>query len=176
VVVRFEGAATGPLLQTITGVAQSANSQNVVSNPQTMNEVIAETIADRRFSMMVLGAFASAALLLASLGIYGVVSYLVGLRTHELGIRLALGAKRIAILRLVLTHGMKMAIGGVAIGLLASFGLTGLIRGTLYGVSPTDPVTFVAIAALLTIVALLACYVPARRATKVDPLTALREE
>ena len=95
---------------------QSHSSQNVISNMQTMNEVIADSLAQRRFSMMILGSFAAAALLLASLGIYGVISYLVGQRMHELGIRLALGAKRTDVLRLVLGHGMKMAIAGIAIG------------------------------------------------------------
>ena len=141
-----------------------------------MNEVIAESLAQRRFAMILLGAFAAAALLLASLGIYGVISYLVGQRTHEIGIRVALGASRAQILKLVLGHGLKMTLAGVALGLVAAFGLMRLIRTMLYGVGPNDVATFAIVAVLLTVIALLACYIPARRATKVDPLVALRNE
>ncbi len=141
-----------------------------------MNEVIAGSLATRRFSMTLLNAFAVVALLLASVGLYGVISYLVGQRTREFGIRLALGARRPDILRLVLNHGMKMALGGVALGLVAALGMTRLLAGMLYGVSATDPATFAVIALVLTAVGLLACFVPAWRATKVDPLVALRHE
>jgi predicted permease len=174
VITRFEGAS--PPFESIRHVVQSQNKQNVVSRPQTMNEVIAASLAQQRFSMILLDAFAVVALLLASLGLYGVISYLVGQRTHELGIRLALGAQRSDVLRLVLGHGMKMALGGVALGLLAALGLTRLLAKMLYGVSTTDPATFAVITLLLMTVALLACFVPARRATKVDPLVALRYE
>ena len=167
----------GPSVFTsIRSVVQQQNNQNVISNAQTMNEVIADSLAQRRFAMIVLGAFAAAALLLASLGIYGVISYLVGQRTHEIGIRVALGASRRDILTLVLGHGLRMTLLGVALGLVAAFGLTRLMRTLLYGVGATDPATFAIIAALLTVIALLACYLPARRATKVDPLVALRTE
>jgi ABC-type antimicrobial peptide transport system permease subunit len=174
VVTRYEGGS--PPFDSIRRLVQNHNKQNVISRPQTMNEVIAGTLADRRFSMILLEAFAVVALLLASLGLYGVISYLVGQRTHELGIRLALGAQRRDVLRLVLGHGMKMALGGVALGLIAALGLTRLLSKMIYGVSATDPVTFAIITLLLTMVALLACFVPARRATKVDPLVALRYE
>jgi len=141
-----------------------------------MNQVIADSLAQRRFSMILLDSFAAVALLLASVGLYGVISYLVGQRTHELGIRIALGARPMNVLGLVLGHGMKMALGGVALGLIAALGLTRLLTKMLYGVRNTDPATFAVVAFLLTIVALLACFIPARRATKVDPLIALRYE
>jgi predicted permease len=178
VVVSSDGSGgSGPaFLASLRNVIQSHSNQNVISNAQTMNEVISDSLAERRFSMIILGSFAAAALLLASMGIYGVVSYFVGQRTHELGIRLALGANRTDIYRLVLGDGMKMTLGGIGIGLLAAFGLTRLIRNMLFGVSAADPATFVVISALLALVALFACYIPARRATKVDPLAALRHE
>jgi len=182
VVVRYESVAgetgSGPstILDSIRKVVQSQNSENVIFGPQTMNEVIADSLAARRFSMILLEGFAAVALLLASIGLYGVISYLVGQRTHELGIRLALGAQRGDVLRLVLSHGMKMALSGVALGLAAALGLTRLMTGMLYGVSATDPATFAGIALLLATVALVACFVPAWRATKVDPLVALRHE
>jgi predicted permease len=174
VVTRFDGAS--PPLDSIRQVVQSQNKQNVISRSQTMNEVIAASLAQQRFSMILLDAFAVVALLLASLGLYGVISYLVGQRTHELGIRLALGAQRSDVLRLVLSHGMKMALGGVGLGLLAALGLTRMLGKMLYGVSATDPATFAVITLVLTTVALLACFIPARRATRVDPLVALRYE
>jgi ABC-type antimicrobial peptide transport system permease subunit len=174
-----DGGAWAPLtalFDSIRSVVQSQNSQNVIFGPQTMNEVIADSLAAQRFSMILLNAFAVVALLLASVGLYGVISYLVGQRTHELGVRFALGAQRTDVLRLVVNHGMKMALGGVALGVVAALGLTRLLAGMLYGVSATDPATFAIIALLLVMVALLACFVPAWRATKVDPIIALRQE
>jgi predicted permease len=175
VVARAEAAAPG-LWDSIRRVVQSHNRENVIFRPQTMNEIIAGSLAQRRFSMTLLNAFAVAALLMASVGLYGVISYLVGQRTSELGVRMALGAGRKDVLRLVVNHGMKMAMGGVALGLLAALGLTRLLAKMLYGVSATDPATFTVIALLLIAVALLACFVPAWRATKVDPLVCLRHE
>ena len=175
VVALSDGSGPAPF-DSIRRVVQSQNKQNVISQPQTMNEVIAGSLAPQRFSMILLDAFAAVALLLASLGLYGVISYLVGRRTHELGIRLALGAQRKDVLRLVLSYGMKMALAGVALGLVAALGLTRLLSKMLYSVSATDPATFTVIALLLMTVALLACFVPALRATKVDPLVALRYE
>lgn len=171
-------AGTGPqsLLDSIRRVVQSQNSGNILSRARTMNEVIAGTLAPQRFSMILLDAFAAVALLLASVGLYGVVSCLVGQRTQELGTRVALGAQRRDILRLVLSHGMKMALGGVGLGLLAALGLTRMLANLLFGVSATDPATFAVTALLLAAVALLASFVPAWRATTVDPIEALRCE
>jgi ABC-type antimicrobial peptide transport system permease subunit len=121
-----------------------------------------------------LGAFAVLALVLSSVGIYGVISYLVARRTQEIGIRMALGADRLKVLRLVLRNGMRLAALGVAIGLAGALALTRLMANMLYGVSATDPVTFIGLAALLLLVALAACYIPARRAMRVDPVIALR--
>lgn len=174
VFVRYDGS-TAPF-DSIRRVVQNHNQENVVSQPQTMTEVVADSLAAQRFSMILLEAFAVMALLLASLGLYGVISYFVGQRTHELGIRMALGAQRRDVLRLILGDGMKMTLAGVVIGVLAALGLTRLLVTMLYGVSPTDPLTYGVIALLLTVVAVLACILPARRAMKVDPLIALRYE
>lgn len=179
VVVRSDGSAgniSSGLVNSLRRVSESQNNQNVISGAQTMNEVIGDSLSQQRFSLSLLGAFAGVALLLASLGIYGVISYLVGQRTQELGLRLALGAQRRDVLQLILSHGMKLTLAGVALGLVAALGLTRLIAKMLYGVSATDPITYVVITLLLVTIALLACLAPAWRATQVDPLTALRDE
>jgi putative ABC transport system permease protein len=152
------------------------NKDQAVFNVRTMEEIVSQNVAPRRFSMLLLTVFAVVALLLASIGIYGMLSYAVAQRTREIGLRMTLGAQRGDVLRLVIAHGMKLALVGVVLGLIASLALTRTMTNLLFGVSATDPVTFVGIAFLLALVALLACWVPARRATKVDPIIALRYE
>ncbi len=147
-----------------------------VFGERTMTQVAAESMSRRRFTMQLVGLFGILALLLAAVGIYGVIAYSVTQRTREIGIRVALGASKSAILRWVLKQGMVLTIAGVVIGLGVAFALTRWLRSLLFGVGPTDIVTFGALAALLTVVALIACYIPARRATKVEPLVALRDE
>ena len=137
---------------------------------------MSDSLGRHRFVMFLLAAFGAVALLLGSVGIYGVISYAVGQRTSEIGIRMALGARRKDVLRLVLRHGVIVAILGIAIGVAAAFGLTRLMSHLLYGVSATDPLTFAGVAAGLTAVAVAACYLPARRATRVDPMIALRHD
>jgi len=175
VMVRSD-ASVSALLESLRRTNQQINSEQVIYQPQTMDDILAGTLAARRFSMILFSVFAGLALLLSSIGIYGVICYLVGQRTREIGIRVALGARRADVLRLVLGHGVRMAVVGVTIGVAASLGFTQLMAGMLYGVSPADPITFIGVAAILTLVALAACYMPARRAMRVDPNVALRYE
>ena len=147
-----------------------------VFGAQTLDEMVSASLSERRFSMEMVGLFALTALLLAALGIYGVISYIVSERTHEIGIRLALGAQRQNILRMVLRQGLSLALAGAAVGLAGALIVSHLMAGQLYGVRPTDPLTFAGVGLLLIGVALLACYIPARRAIRVDALVALKYE
>jgi putative ABC transport system permease protein len=175
VVLRTEEAHPATL-ESIRDAISRMNQQQFIYDVRPLDEVISKSLATQRFSMILLGAFAALALLLASVGIYGVVSYLVGQRTHEIGIRMALGAQRLQILRLVLERGAVLAAIGIGLGLAAALGMTRLMASLLYGVGATDPLTFVGVTIVLGLVALAACYIPARRATKVDPVVALRYE
>ncbi|HEY7161514.1 MAG TPA: FtsX-like permease family protein, partial [Acidobacteriota bacterium] len=142
----------------------------------TMEQVVQGSFKQSNFAVIILVIFASLALLLAALGIYGVMSYLVAQRTNEIGIRMALGADRNDVLRLILKHGITLAIAGIFIGIVASLAITRLMSDLLYGVSPTDPATFIAIPVVLMLVAFVSCFLPARSATKVDPIVALKYE
>jgi putative ABC transport system permease protein len=155
---------------------QAVDANQPIYGVKTLTQLRAASIAPQRFTLLLLGLFAAVALALAVVGIYGVMSYAVTQRTHELGIRLALGAQGRDVLRLVIGQGMKLALIGVALGVGGALALTRLLKTLLFDVSPADPVTFASIALLLSFVALPACYLPARRATKVDPLVALRAE
>jgi ABC-type antimicrobial peptide transport system permease subunit len=175
VVLRTAGDPAAAMSQVRTAVEQ-VDSRDVIYGVQTLDEVIAGSVAARRFSMILLGIFAGLALVLSCVGIYGVISYVVGQRTHEIGVRMALGAQRGDVMRLVVGEGVRMTLFGVAGGVGASLGLTRLMADQLFGVTPQDPLTFAAVAVVLTLVALLACYLPARRAVRVDPMVALRYE
>jgi len=152
------------------------NSEQVLYGVEPMSDIVSHSLAARRFSMILLGVFAALALILACVGIYGVISYLVGQRTHEIGVRIALGAQRSDVLRLILGQGARMALIGVGIGIVFALGLTQLMASQLFGITPHDPFTFAGVAVVLIFVGLLASYLPARRAMRVDPIVALRYE
>jgi putative ABC transport system permease protein len=164
------------LVAPVRKAVESIDKNQPVSEATTMDEVIAGLVAPRRFQMMLLGLFALLALMLAAVGIYGVVSYSCSLRVHEFGVRMALGAERRDLLGLVIRQGARLALIGVCVGLGGALALTRFLSSMLYGVKPTDPLTLLAVSLLLAVVALLASYIPARRATNVDPMVALRYE
>jgi putative ABC transport system permease protein len=170
---RTAGSAEA-LQESIRGAVQSVDPNLPVFDVHTMDGIVAGSMASRRFALQLMGIFASAALLLAAIGIYGVMAYFVSQRVREIGIRMALGAKRGDVLRMVASRGMVLAGIGAAIGVAASLLATRLISGMLFGVSAYDPLTIVVFAAILTGAALAANYFPARRAAKVDPMVALR--
>jgi predicted permease len=175
VVVRSAPGAPA-VFATVRRVLHEISADLEISGMQTMSQIVAESLAARRFSMILLGCFALLALALAGVGIYGVTSYLVGQKTHEIGLRMALGARRADVLWLVLGQGARTAVLGAAAGLVAALGLTRLMGHLLYGVSATDPLTFAGVVAVLISFALAACYVPASRAMGIDPTVALRRE
>jgi len=164
------------LAATVRKTVWEIDKDQPVSNIRTMEEILLDSIARQRFSMLLLAIFASVALILAAVGIYGVMSYSVAQRTHEIGIRMALGAQTSAVLRLAVGYGLKLVVAGIVIGLIAAFALTRVMSTLLFGVTATDPATFTLISLLLIAVAAIASYIPARRATKVDPIIALRYE
>jgi putative ABC transport system permease protein len=163
-------------LPTMRAAVGKLDPQLPLYNVTTIQGAVDQSLSVRRFALYVLGLFASVALLLAVSGIYGVIGHAVTQRTHEIGIRMALGAARRDVFRLILGEGGKLAVAGVAIGIVASYLVTQFLRTLLYGITPTDPLTFGAVALLLLLTALLACYFPARRASRVDPVIALRSE
>ncbi|MGC2694310.1 MAG: ABC transporter permease [Candidatus Angelobacter sp.] len=175
VFVHQQGSGTANLV-TLRSRVLEFNSELVVHNPEDLEKSVADSISSKRFTMTLLGVFAFLALLLASIGIYGVLSYMVGQRTKEIGVRMALGAQKFDVLRLVMKDGARMTMVGILLGLVGALGLTRLMGTMLYGVKPTDPLTFISVAALLCAIAMMACYVPARRAMRVDPMEALRHQ
>ena len=176
VVVRSRGADAAALTPSVRAALKGVDPNLLIWRTETMDELAGQSVAPQRFNVALLGFFAALAMLLAAVGIYGVMSYTVTQRRHEIGIRMALGAQRRDVLRMVVRQGMLLTLLGLGLGLAGALALTRLMAGLLYGVSATDPPVFAAVSLLLAAVALLACYVPARRATKVDPMVALRYE
>jgi predicted permease len=174
-IARTPGDAAS-LASIIREAVHTADANQPVHDLKTMNARIWSSLGPQRFAVTLLGVFAAMALLLAALGLYGLISFMVAQRTHEIGIRIALGATQADVLRLVAIQGMGMVATGLAIGVAAAVAVSFLMRSLLYGVQPSDPVTYLGVAVMLGVVALLACYLPARRATRVDPLVALRYE
>lgn len=164
------------MLPAVKSAIREVNRNQTFSKTATMDQLVNDSLKQRRFNLFLLVSFAALALVLAGIGVYGSINYSTRQRTHEIGLRMALGAQAGDVLRLIVGHGLALSLTGIAIGLVASFALTRLMKGLLFGISPTDPVTFAAISLLLTSIGLLASWIPARRATKVDPLVALRYE
>ena len=174
-VARTAGTPMG-ILSSVRTAVQQVDSSAVVYDVRQMDDIVARSIATQRMAMLLLSVFSGLALVLSAIGIYGVISYLAGRRTQEIGVRIALGASTMDVLRMVLGEGLRITLAGVGVGIVAALALTRLIARLIYGVGAMDPLTFAGVAVLLSAVALLACYVPARRAMRVDPIVALRYE
>jgi putative ABC transport system permease protein len=174
-VARTTGAPLS-VTRSIREAQAQVDSTAVIFDARPMEEIVSNSIAKQRLTMILLSVFSALALVLSAVGIYGVISYLTGQRTHEIGIRVALGASTSDVLRMILGEGMRITLVGVGIGVAAALALTRLIANVIYGVSAYDPLTFFGVAILLIGVALLACYLPAKRAMRVDPIIALRYE
>ena len=174
--VRTAGSNPQNLVAAITREIHAIDKDLPVTEVTTLTEILAREVSPKRFNAGLLSLFAGIALALAAIGVYGVTSYTVAQRTHEVGIRMAVGAQKSDVLKLFMSEGLKLVLAGIAIGLAGAFALTRLLASLLFGVSATDAPTFALVGSTLLLVALLACYIPARRATKVDPLVALRYE
>jgi putative ABC transport system permease protein len=175
IAVRTAGAPTG-VVPAITAQVRSMDANLPVADVRTMEDIVSDSVAEQRLTMTLLGVFAALALVLSAIGIYGVIGYMVVQRTQEIGIRMALGAARSELLRLVIGQAMRMALAGVALGVVGAFALMRVMQGLLFGVQPSDPLTFVAVSVTVALVALGASGIPALRATRVDPVVALRTE
>ena len=174
----FVRTVTDPLrlLPAVKEKIREVNKEQAFSSVATIDQLVERSLNRRRFNLLLLASFAVLALILAGVGLYGLISFMTAQRTHEIGIRMAFGADPRDVLKLIIGEGMTLTLAGIVIGLLASFALTRLMESLLFGITTMDPVTFVVIAFVLGAVPLLACYIPARRATKVDPMVALRYE
>jgi putative ABC transport system permease protein len=166
----------GTMAAGVRDVVHSLKPEQPVANIATMDDVVSRSLSQSRFSMLLLSIFAASAVVLSAIGIYGVMAYVVAQRNREMGIRLAMGAQTLDVLKLVLRQGGRLAAAGVLVGIVAALGMMRLLSSLLYGVSAADPLTFAGVAILLMLVSLAACYIPARRATRVDPMVALRYE